>query len=419
VNSDLHGHQPAPPGLVIAALRESAGPALAIVARRIGDFQDAEDALQEALAQAAPLWSRRGIPDSPQGWLVTVATRRAIDAMRSDTARRERERRVYALDPEGPETHDVDDTVSLYLLCCHPALTTPMQVALTLRAVGGLTTREIARGLLLSETTVAQRISRGKAVLRHSGARFSMPEQGDIANRVAVLLHLLGMIHTEAHSATEGDAISRPALASDALRIARELLRRTGPHAPWRGELLGLIALMLLTDARAPARVGEDGTLHSLAEQDRSKWRVQLITEGGAILAETLPCYPLGPFQLKAAIAGVHAAATSYATTDWRQVLCLYDLLRIVDPSPVVELARLVAFAEVSSPEQAIAELEILESRAPRTRVAAVRAHLLARSGRDATAAYREAAELSRNGAERRWLQAKLHTLVNRPLGHR
>lgn len=396
---------PPPRGLVTAALRESAPRALSILANRLGDFDDAEDAVQDALAQAARQWSTNGIPDNPTGWVVTVAWRRAIDAIRADASRRERERRVFELDLTAAQPIHTDDTVALYLMCCHPALSRASQVALTLRAVAGLTTREIARGLLVSETTVAQRISRAKATLRRAGARFALPTEAEMPSRVAAVLDVLGIIHTEAHSAAGGDAITRPALGADATRLGRELLRRTDPASPWRGEIMGVVALMLLTDARAPARIGATGALVPLADQDRGLWHADLITEGDDLVSAALAGYPLGPFQLKAAIAAVHDRAASRAATDWRQILRLYDLLRIIDPSPIVELARLVPLAEAVGPALALRDLDDLSGSVPAGRAAAVRAYLLTLAGSDPSSAYREAAMSSGNGAERRWFE--------------
>lgn len=395
----------APAGLIVAALRASTPRALAIVARRIGDFDDAEDAVQEAVVVAASDWARSGVPQHPVAWLVTTATRRAIDTVRSEAARRERERRAALAEPVDPEVRDVDDTLSLFLLCAHPALTRTQRVTLTLRAVGGLTTREIARGLMVPEPTVAQRITRAKATLRREGVRF--PAEVDPAVAAPSVVDVLGVIHTEAHTATDGEEIARPVLGAEAVRLARELLARTPAAAPWRGELLGLLALMLFTDARAPARLGPAGQLVPLREQDRSRWRADFIAEGEALLSEALTRHAIGPMQLRAAIAGVHAAAARADDTDWLEVLGLYDLLAVADPSPVVALGRLVALAEVAGPDAALREWPDAAAPAPSARAAAVRAHLLERAGRPATAAYREAAALARNGAERRWLQAK------------
>ncbi len=396
---------PAPRGLVVAAMRAATPRAIAILARRIDSFEDAEDAVQEALTAAARQWPRDGIPDDPTAWLVTAAHRRAVDAIRSATARRARERRAVEREPPAPAVIEQDDTLALYLMCCHPALPRASQVALTLRAVGGLTTREIARGLIVTEPTVAQRITRAKTTLRRSGATFALPTHEQLAARVGVVLDVLGLIHTESHSATEGDEIARPGLAAEALRLARQLLAASAPESPWRGEVMGLVALILLTDARAPARLDATRALVPLAAQDRTLWTSAMIAEGDRLLTEALARYPIGPFQLRAAIAGVHDSAPSYEQTEWRELLGLYDLLRVVDPGPIVELARLIPLAEVVGAESSLRELDAISASAPPGRVAAVRAHLSQRAGHDARPEYRSAAAHARNGAERRWFE--------------
>jgi RNA polymerase sigma factor (sigma-70 family) len=392
---------------VVAALRTAAAPALAAVIRRVGDLDDAEDAMQEAMAAAAVQWARDGVPAHPVGWLVTVATRRAVDAIRSDAARRDREVRARALEPADADVRHTDDELALFLLCAHPALSRPQQIALTLRAVGGLTTREIARGLLLTETAAGQRISRAKAVLRRDGVRFALPDAADLPARAQTVVDVLGVIHTEAHTAAEGEDAARPALAAEALRLARALLAITPARAPWRGEVLGLVALMLFTAARAPARIDSDGALVPLAEQDRMRWLPAPIAEGEALLTEALTQHPVSAHPLRAAIAGVHAAAASWDDTDFVELLGLYDLLGAIDPSPVVALGRVVALAGVAGADAALRELETVADAAPPARVAAVRAHLLQRAGRDARDAYRAAATLTRNAAERRWLRSR------------
>ncbi|MFL0410105.1 RNA polymerase sigma factor [Microbacterium paludicola] len=396
-----------PEGLVTATLRAAIPRAIAVVARRWGDFHDAEDAVQEAALSASRVWPRDGLPESPVAWVVAAASRRMIDAIRADQSRRARELRATALELVEPATVHRDDTLALLLMCCHPSLEPGAQLPLTLRAVGGLTTREIARGLMLRESTVAQRISRAKATIRRAGARFALPEPSEVASRIPTVLDVIGLIHTESHSATEGVSIARPGLAAEALRIGRELLRHAPRDAPWRGEVLGLVALMLLTNAREPARIDPTGLPIPLAEQDRRLWRRDLIAEGDGLLREALADYPLGVFQLRAAIAGVHAAAPSYAATDWREIAGLYDLLRVLAPGPVTELARLVAVAELEGAESALRALERLDQDAPVARVAAVRAHLLARAGHDPSAALREAAAAATNAAERRWFEQR------------
>ncbi len=404
------GRSAAPRGLVIATLRASAPGALGAVIRRTGNFDDAEDALQEAMLAAANQWPRDGIPDNPTAWLITAATRRAIDGIRSDATRREREKRAVGLERDPGEAVQEDDTLAAYLMCCHPSLTRGAQVPLTLRVVGGLTTREIARGLLMSETTIAQRIARAKTTLRRSGARFALPSGDEMPARVTAVLDVLGIIHTESHSPAEGDAVTRPALGAEALRLARELLARTPVGARWRGEVMGLVALMLLTSARSPARTDAAGALIPLAEQDRALWLTDLIAEGDGVLQRALTQYPVGPFQLRAAIAAVHDTAPTFEDTDWEQLLGLYDLLRVVDPGPIVELARLVPLGEVAGPEPALRELGRLEASATGIHVAAIRAHLLRRAGRDASAAYRDAAATARNSAQRRWFEERART---------
>ena len=389
---------PPPAAALTAAVRAAVPRALAVLVRRVGNFDDAEDALQEALIAASRQWPIEGIPSQPVPWLVTVATRRAVDAVRSEIARRERERRVASLEITVPSC-DEDDTLLLFFLCCHPALSHASQVALTLRCVGGLTTREIARGLVVSEATVGTRISRAKSTLRG----IATDSISDMGQRVPAVLDVLGLIYTESHTAVEGDAIGRPALAAESLRLARMLLAQAPDE--WRGEVMGLIALILLTDARQPARVGADGVLIPLAEQDRSLWRRDLSSEGVGLLTEALSRYPLGAFQLRAAIAAVHDEAATADATDWRQILGLYDLLCALDPGPTSSLGRCVAIAEVNGADAGLEELLVVTA-APARQTAAVRAHLLARAGRQAEAreAYALAARLTRNASERRWL---------------
>ncbi|GAB3916954.1 RNA polymerase sigma24 factor [Microlunatus endophyticus] len=410
----MTGHG-APTGAMTAALRHAIPRAVAVVARRWGDFDDAEDAVQEAALAAAARWAQDGLPDHPVGWLVSVAARRRIDALRSDAARLEREIGWVTRASTGLEVIDRDDTLTVFLMCCHPALDRAGQVALTLRAAGGLTTREIARGLMLRETTAAQRISRSKATIRRAGAGFSLPDADQLEGRVHSVLDVLGLIHTESHSATEGEEIVRPGLAAEALRIARELLGQTPAEAPWRGEVLGLIALMLMTNAREPARIDAGHLLVPLAEQDRSLWRADLIAEGDRMLREAITRYPIGVFQIRAAIAAAHSTARSYASTDWREILGLYDLLRLLSPGPLTELARLVAWAEVHGTDEALDDLDRIADGAPAARVAAVRAHLLQRCGRDPSEALRAAAAATTNLAERRWFEARADDLMPGP----
>jgi predicted RNA polymerase sigma factor len=377
-------------------LRDLAPAVLGIMVRRTGDFDGAEDAVQEALIAAAAQWPLEGVPANPTGWLVTVASRRRTETWRSEAARRRREDAVAAGPPPEPAP-GVDDTLTLFLLCCHPALTRASQVALTLRAVGGLSTAEIARGLLMPEATVAQRISRAKARIRGQG--FPPPD----ADRIAAVCAVLYLIFTEGHTASSGDALQRVSLTEEAIRLARQL----HAAAPGDGEVTGLLALMLLTDARRAARTAPDGALVPLAAQDRSRWDRGLIAEGTALLTAALPAAPLGPYQLQAAIAAVHDESPTADATDWPQILALYDLLAAVAPGPMVTLNRLVALAMVRGPVAGLAGLDAAgPALAGHHRTAAVRAHLLERAGHREAARehYRRAAELTLSGPERRYL---------------
>jgi RNA polymerase sigma factor (sigma-70 family) len=405
-------------------LRELAPLVLAALVRRYGHFDLAEEAVQEALLAAATQWSEQGLPDNPIGWMTTVAGRRMTDLLRSEQARRRREQQdlaralpadllAPAADAPAP-TGDVDDTLVLLFLCCHPALTPPAQVALTLRAVGGLTTPEIARALLLPEPTIAQRISRAKKRILDAGARFGLPDDRDRADRVDVVLHVLYLIFTEGHTATAGHALHRGELCTEAIRLARTV-HRLLPDVP---EATGLLAQMLLIDARRATRTGPDGELVPLAEQDRSRWDRVAIEEGIALLHDALPRRRPGPYQLQAAIAAVHAEAQHIDDTDWAQIVALYDVLHQLAPDPVVALNRAVAVAMLHGPAAGLTLLDTLatdERLRRHHRLPAVRAHLLERAG-DTTAAldgYRTAARLTTSLPEQRYLltrAARLHT---------
>jgi RNA polymerase sigma factor (sigma-70 family) len=312
-------------------LRELAPQVLGALVRRYGDFDTCEDAVQEALLAAAVQWPEQGIPEHPRGWLVTVASRRWIERWREEAARRRREQTAAALAPPPPEAVPaVDDTLTLLLLCCHPSLTRASQVALTLRAVGGLTTAEIARAFLVPEATVAQRISRAKQRIRASGAQFRLPPEAERSQRVAAVLQVLYLIFNEGYTASSGPALHRVELSGQAIRLTRELHRLL----PGDGEVAGLLALMLLTDARRPARTGPDGALVPLAEQDRTRWDAAAIAEGVALVTGALASAPIGPYQLQAAIAAVHDEAPSFEETDWDQILGLYELLERLSPRP-------------------------------------------------------------------------------------
>ena len=386
--------------LIEDLLRACAPRALAAVARRYGDFDAAEDAVQEALLAAARQWPAEGVPDNPSAWLIRVAARRHIEALRSEQARRRRE----ALPPDPPPDVRGDDELTLLLLCCHPALTPAAQVALTLRAVGGLTTAEIARALLVPEPTVGQRISRAKQRIRDAGARFTMPPDEEIGARLTGVRQVLYLIFNEGSTASSGSALHRVELSAEAIRLTRQLRARLTDD----GEAAGLLALMLLTDARRPARTRPDGALVPLASQDRSLWDATAIAEGVSIITDALARYPVGPFQVQAAIAAIHDEAPSAAETDWPQILALYRLHEAIAPGPMVTLNRIVALAEVDGPP---AGLEALAKAGleGHHRVAAVRAHLLERSGDRASARdeYRRAAKLTLSLPERRYLESR------------
>ncbi|WP_213007585.1 RNA polymerase sigma factor [Paractinoplanes toevensis] len=383
-------------------LRECAPQVLAAVVRRYGDFEACEDAVQEALIAAARQWPATGVPEQPRNWLITVAGRRRVELLRNETARRRREEAAGS-EPAPPVRGD--DELALLLLCCHPALSLPAQVTLTLRAVGGLTTAEIARALLLPEATVGQRISRAKQRIRDTGTRFDLPATGE---RLTAVRHVLYLIFNEGYTASSGDALNRVELTREAIRLTRQLHRRL----PDDGEVAGLLALMLLTDARRPSRTGPDGTLVPLAEQDRGRWDAAAIAEGVAIITDALARAPIGPFQLQAAIAAIHDEAARAEDTDWPQVLALYGMLHALDPGPMVTLNRIVARAMVDGPEAGLAALDEIAADpvlARHHRTAAVRAHLLELTGDRAGARefYRLAARLTLSRPEQRYLESK------------
>jgi RNA polymerase sigma factor (sigma-70 family) len=398
---------------------------LGALVRRYGDFDRAEDAVQEALLAASTQWPRDGMPHDPRAWLVRVASRRLIDHWRSDDARDRRELAdVGALPADAlveapadawvdhsdaaPVDAHGDDTLTLLLLCCHPALTPPSQVALTLRAVGGLTTAEIASAFLVPESTMAQRISRAKARIREAGAQFRMPDGDELHQRMAAVLHALYLVFNEGYTTSHGSELHRVDLTREAIRLtraARELL-------PEGGEVAGLLALMLLTEARRPARTAADGSLVPLAEQDRSRWLTAPIEEGVALVTWSLASSPVGPYQLQAAIAAVHDEAPTFEATDWDQVLMLYDMLERAAPGPMVTLGRAVALAMARGPEAGLALVDDLErsgALAGHHRLHSVRAHLLEQLGEGDAAreSYLLAAGLTTSAPERDYLQRK------------
>ena len=407
-------------------LRELAPQVLGAVLRRFGNagqhFAAAEDAVQEALLAAALQWRESGTPENPRGWLIQVACRRFQDQLRSELARWRREADFAAQLPsdaargglESSEQADRDDTLILLFMCCHPALSSTSAIALTLRAVGGLTTAEIARAFLVPEATMAQRISRAKQNIRNSGVPFEMPADREQRLRLGSVLHVLYLIFNEGYAATSGAAAQREDLAREAIRLARTVCRAL----PEDAEASGLLALMLLTDARRLARVGADGDLIPLAQQDRARWDRAAIAEGVALLSRTLPRGSVGPYQLQAAIAAVHDEAASAGETDWPQILALYGLLQQMSDNPVVGLNRAVAAAMVHGPETGLALLATLETDsrlAGHHRLAAVRAHLHEMSGNveAAIADYRAAAARAGSVAERNYLGAQAVRLVS------
>jgi RNA polymerase sigma factor (sigma-70 family) len=387
-------------------LRKLAPRVLGVLVRRNGNFDDCEDAVQEALLAAMVSWPVDGVPKNPTGWLITTASRRLVETWRKDSARRRRED-TYVLEPAPPPcaVPQGDDTLALMLLCCHPELSVPSQIALTLRALGGLTTTEIARALLLPEATVGQRISRAKARIRDTGAKFRVPTAREREERLPAVLHVLYLIFNEGYTATSGAVLNRVELTSEAIRLTRQLRE----SLPDEGEVAGLLALMLLTDARRSARTGPDGALISLAEQDRRRWDPAAIAEGVAIIEATLPVAKPGPYQLQAAIAAVHDEAADVEATDWPQILALYDVLTAIAPGPMVALNRTVAVAMVRGPAAELAELnDATADPALRGhhRVDAVRAHLLDELGEPDAAReyYLRAARRTRSLPEQRYL---------------
>jgi RNA polymerase sigma factor (sigma-70 family) len=387
-------------------LRELAPQVLGLLVRRYGRFESSEDAVQEALLAAATQWPEQGVPESPRAWLVTVASRRLVDGWRSESARRRREEQVTVLDvPDLGPVAERDDTLTLLFLCCHPSLSVPSQLALTLRAVGGLTTAEIANAFLVPEPTMAQRISRAKQTIRNAGARFDLPPEAEREDRLRVVLHVLYLMFNEGYTTSAGPALHRTDLTSEAIRLAR-LLRRLLPE---HGEIAGLLALMLLTDARRTARTTPDGALVPLAEQDRALWDRTQIEDGVGIIDETLGRAAIGPYQLQAAIAAIHDEAPSDDETDWAQILALYDVLERVSPGPVVTLNRAVAVAMVDGPRAGLAVLGTLDAddrMAHTHRLEAVRGHLLELAGEPGAAreSYRRAARMTASVPEQRYL---------------
>jgi RNA polymerase sigma factor (sigma-70 family) len=402
-------------------LRELAPQVLGAVVRRYGHFEEAEDATQEALIAAAAQWPSDGLPDHPRGWLITVASRRLTDLLRAAQARQRREDTVarWVLPGDGlaPAADrppaDQDDTLILLFMCCHPALTPASQIALTLRAVGGLATAEIARAFLVPEATMTRRISRAKQQIKASAVPFRMPARAGRAERLAAVLHVLYLIFTEGYASTSGPRLHRIELAAEAIRLTRLVHRLVSED----GEVTGLLALMLLTDARRPARTGPGGELIPMAEQDRSRWNAAQITEGVDLVTTALAHGLAGPYQLQAAIAALHDEAPTPEATDWPQIVALYELLTRLSDNPVVRLNHAVAVAMARGPREGLellAGLAADERMSGDHRLLAVSAHLLEMAGeRDAArTAYLAAAQRAGNLPQQRYLHARAARLT-------
>ena len=395
-------------------LRELAPQVLGVLTRRYGDFDAAEDAVQEALLAAAVHWPAEGVPDRPRGWLIQTATRRLIDQRRSERSRMAREDRALLTQPPPADVPDRDDTLVVLFLCCHPALTPASAIALTLRAVGGLSTPEIARAFLVPEPTMAQRISRAKQRIKSSGVPFRLPTADEWTDRLRTVLHVLYLVFNEGYATTAGRDVHRADLCDEAVRLTR-MVHRMLPDDP---EVAGLLALMLLLDARRPARTGPSGELVPLPEQDRTRWDRALVAEGAAMLAAAIGRGAVGEYQLQASIAAVHDRAARAEDTDWPQILALYELLDRMTGNPVVTLNRAVAAAMVHGPAAGLTLLADVEDRlSGQHRLDAVRAHLLEMAG-DTTAAaehYAAAAALATNLPERHHLSRQVARLRNPP----
>jgi RNA polymerase sigma factor (sigma-70 family) len=393
-------------------LRTEAPQVLGALLRRYDDFAAAEDAVQEALIAAASQWPTEGRPEYPRGWLIQVANRRMLDHLRSEQARRKREEQ-HPSEPL-PEVPDQDDTLVLLFMCCHPALKPSAAIALTLRAVGGLTTSEIAGAYLIPEPTMAQRISRAKLKIKESAVPFRLPTPAERSERLAAVLHVLYLIFNEGYTSSAGPTLQRHDLSAEAIRLTRAL------HAllPSEPEVAGLLALMLLTDARRDARTGATGELIPLTEQDRTRWDQAQIEEGVALITATLPQGPVGPYQVQAAINAVHDESPTADDTDWPQLLALYGVLRGMTDNPMVALNHAVAFAMVHGPAAALDLLTTLSADkriANHHRLHAVRAHLLEMSGASEAAAdeYRAAAGRTASVPEQRYLTLRAARLAD------
>jgi RNA polymerase sigma factor (sigma-70 family) len=396
-------------------LRELAPQVLGVLIRRYGDFADAEDAVQEALLAAATTWPADGQPDHPLGWLIRVGSRRLANIYRSEDARRRREELAASWSVGSPDPRSGrDDTLILMFMCCHPSLTPTLAIPLTLRAVGGLTTREIATAFLAPEATMAQRISRAKAKIKASGEPFTLPSPDRRPERLRSVLHVLYLLFNEGYTSSSGRDLARSDLSGEAIRLAR------GIHAAMPGdpEVAGLLALMLLTDARRPARSGSGGELIPLAEQDRTRWDRRLIVEGLGLITAALRRGKLGEYQVQASIAAVHDQADRHADTDWPQILSLYGLLESMTGNPMVRLNRAAAAAMAGGPQAGLVLLDGLDERlGDHHRLHSVRAHLLEQAGdrEHAIAEFRAAAARTTNLREQQYLTTQAARLAAEP----
>ena len=391
---------------VAQVFRREYGRAVAVLVRQLGDISLAEEAVQEAFASALERWPASGLPPSPAGWIIVTARNRAIDRLRREASRDERQRAAMDLLENAPhEEQDVpDDRLRLIFTCCHPALAVEAQLALTLRLIGGLTTGEIARAFLVPEPTMAQRITRAKAKIQAAGIPYRVPDANDLPSRLGSVLAVVYLIFNEGYSATGGEDLQRQDLVDEALRLGRTLLQLL-PDDP---EVAGLMALMLLVDARHAARGDADGALVRLADQDRNLWDRARIEEGQSLLRGCLARNRPGPYQLQAAINAVHSDAHDARVTDWRQIVTIYDQLMALTPNPVIAMNRAVAVAELEGPEKALTLLDELELERYHL-WHAVRADLLRRMGRfeEAGLSYRRAIEGCENGREKEFLQKR------------